>query len=200
MGYCDWGKESELLRIYHDEEWGVPTHDDQRLFEHLSLECMQCGLSWTLMLKKRDVLRECFAGFDYDRVAAFGETDVARILATKGMIRSERKVRAIINNAQAYQRVREEFGTFDAYLWGYTDGKTILYEGHDTGYVPAQNGLSRRIAADLRRRGFKYVGPVTIYSHLQACGLICDHSADCPCRERIIAAHPTVSLPRDDES
>ena len=199
MGYCDWAGGSELLRAYHDGEWGVPVHDDARLFEHLSLECMQCGLSWSLMLRKRDVLRACFAGFDYDRVAAFGDADVARILGTEGMIRSERKVRAIVGNARAFQRVREEFGSFDAYQWGYTDGRTILYDGHESGEVPAQNGLSRRMSADLRSRGFRYVGPVTTYAHLQATGVICDHDAGCPCRERIVRECPTMRLPRDDE-
>lgn len=133
MSYCDWGTTDELCLRYHDEEWGVPLHDDRGQFKFLSLEVMQCGLNWTMMLHKREVLRACFAGFDYDAVAAFGPEDVERILETPGMIRSRRKVEAIINNARCFRQVREEFGSFDAYLWGFSDGKTILYNKHADG-------------------------------------------------------------------
>jgi len=124
---------------------------------------------------------------------------VARIMATDGMIRSERKIRAVIENARRYQAVRAEFGSFCDYLWRFTDGRTILYEGHAEGRVPAKNALSERIAADLKARGFKYVGGVTVYSHMQACGLINDHGGDCPCYARINAMADTVALPRDGE-
>lgn len=199
MGACDWALASEALRTYHDREWGVPVHDDRQMFEHLTLECLQCGLSWALMLRKREVFREYLAKFDYDAIAAFDESDVRRILATEGMLRSERKVRAIIDNARCYQRVRREFGSFCDYLWAYSDGRAILYDGHGEGVVPVSNGLSARIATDLKRRGFTYVGPITVYSHLQACGLINDHGADCPCREAITASHPTVRMSPDRE-
>ena len=126
MSYCDWDTTDELCLRYHDEEWGVPLHDDRGQFEFLSLEVMQCGLNWTMMLHKREVFRACFAGFDYDAVAAFGPDDVERILETPGMIRSRRKVEAIVGNARCFQHVRAEFGSFDAYLWGFSDGKTIL--------------------------------------------------------------------------
>ena len=122
-----------------------------------------------------------------------------RILNTEGMIRSPRKVNAIINNARCYQKVREEFGTFCDYIWSYSDGKTILYQGHDAGRIPVSNGLSARISKDLKKRGFKYVGPVTIYSHLQACGIINDHDKDCPCRKKILDGYPTVVRRRDEE-
>lgn len=199
MGFCAWADINERNRIYHDTEWGIPVHDDRHMFEHLFLECMQCGLSWDLMLKKREIFRACFDNFDYDKIAAYTETDVERILATEGMIRSPRKVRAIISNAQCYQRIREEFGSFCTYLWGYTDGKTILYNGHGKGAIPVSNGLSERISKDLKKRGFKYVGPVTIYSHLQACGIVNDHDASCPCFEKINKAHPTIVKRRDKE-
>lgn len=199
MGYCGWADTDPLDKVYHDTEWGIPEHDDRHMFEHLTLECMQCGLSWALMLKKREIFRKCFDNFDYDRIADYNEADVERILNTEGMIRSPRKVNAIINNARCYQKVRDEFGTFCDYIWSYSDGKTILYQGHDAGRIPVSNGLSARISKDLKKRGFKYVGPVTIYSHLQACGIINDHDKDCPCRKKILDGYPTVVRRRDEE-
>ena len=199
MGYCDWAGINARNRIYHDAEWGVPVHDERRMFEHLTLECLQCGLSWDLMLKKREIFRACFAGFDYDAVAAFNDADMDRILRTEGMLRAPRKVRAVIDNARCCQALREEFGGLCDYFWSFTGGRTILYQGHDKGAVPVSNGLSERISRDLKRRGFRYVGPVTIYSHLQACGVINDHDALCPCREAINGAHPTVRKRRDNE-
>ena len=199
MGYCGWANTDPLDKVYHDTEWGIPVHDDRHMFEHLTLECMQCGLSWVLMLKKREIFRKCFDNFDYDRIADYNEADVERILNTEGMIRSPRKVNAIINNARCYQKVRDEFGTFCDYIWSYSDGKTILYQGHDAGRIPVSNGLSARISKNLKKRGFKYVGPVTIYSHLQACGIINDHDKDCPCRKKILDGYPTVVRRRDEE-
>ncbi len=199
MSSCEWGTVSEMYRAYHDGEWGVPVHDDRRMFEHLMLECMQCGLSWTLMLKKREIFRACFADFDYDRIAGFGDPDVDRILNTDGMIRSPRKIRAVIQNARAYRKVREEFGSFCSYLWAYTDRKVILYGGHGDGRVPVSNGLSARISKDLKKRGFTYVGPVTVYSHLQACGIVCDHGNECPCYHKIVRENPTADLAPDEE-
>ena len=199
MGNCDWASASERDRVYHDTEWGVPVHDERQMFEHLTLECLQCGLSWSLMLRKREIFRQCFANFDYDRIAAFTEDDVERILNTEGMLKAERKVRAVINNARCCQKLREDFGGFCAYLWAYTDGRTVLYKGHAQGKVPVSNGLSDRISRDLKKRGFQYIGAVTIYSHLQACGLINDHADDCPCFRRINERSPTVCLEPDQE-
>ena len=199
MGHCDWALSDERNRKYHDTEWGVPVHDDRQMFEHLTLECLQCGLSWSLMMKKREFFRRCFENFDYEKIAAYDQEDVRRILGTEGMLKSERKIRAVIGNARCYREIREEFGSFCAYLWNYTDGKTILYAGHAEGKIPVSNGLSDRISRDLKKRGFKFVGAVTIYSHLQACGLINDHAADCPCFHRITETYPTVNLPPDGE-
>ncbi len=199
MGHCDWALTNDTMRAYHDNEWGVPVHDDRQMFEHLTLECLQCGLSWGLMMKKREIFRKCFDNFEYDKIAAYGEEDVQRILNTPGMLRSERKVRAVIHNAQCYQIVRAEFGSFCAYLWGYTGGKTVLYDGHAESKIPVSNGLSDEISRDLKKRGFKFVGAVTIYSHLQACGIINDHASDCPCYVRINDANPTVNLKPDRE-
>jgi DNA-3-methyladenine glycosylase I len=151
------------------------------------------------MLKKREIFRQCFDNFDYDRIAAYDDGDVERILSTEGMIRSARKVQAIINNARCYREVREEYGSFCDYIWGFSGGKTILYNGHDDGPIPVSNGLSDRISKDLKKRGFKYVGAITIYSHLQACGIINDHDKDCPCGQRINEAYPTIRKRRDHE-
>ena len=199
MDCCDWADLNENNRSYHDEEWGVPVHDDRLMFEHLTLECLQCGLSWDLMLKKRQIFRQCFDGFDFDRVAAYTESDVERILAAEGMIRSPRKVRAIINNARCFQTIRREFGSFCSYLWAFSEGKTIIYQGHGNGRLPVSNGLSARVSRDLKRRGFRYIGPINIYSHLQACGVINDHSQDCPYFSRINDMTPTVVKRRDRE-
>ena len=192
MSYCNWEHTSEANIRYHDEEWGVPVHDDRRQFEHLMMEVMQCGLNWNMMINKREIFRSCFDGFDFDKVAEYGEEDIERILSTEGMIRSRRKIEAVINNARCFKRIREEFGSFEAYLWGYSGGKTILYDKHAEGYIPVSNGLSEKISRDLRKRGFKYVGPVTIYSHLQSSGVINDHDKDCPCYKKINDNYPTV--------
>ena len=196
MAYCNWDTTSELNKRYHDTEWGVPLHDDRGQFEFLMMEVMQCGLSWDLMIRKREIFRACFDGFDYDKIAAYGEADIARIMDTEGMIRSRRKIEAVIRNARCFQKIREEFGTFSEYLWAYSGGKTILYNRHRDGYIPVSNGLSERISKDLKKRGFSFLGPVTVYSHLQACGIICDHGSDCPCYRRIVENYPTVTKRR----
>lgn len=199
MGYCEWASTDPLNTQYHDREWGIPVHDDRHMFEHLTLENLQCGLSWLLVLRKREIFRTCFDNFDYDKIAAYNDDDVARILNTEGMIRSPRKIRAIISNAQCCQKVRDEFGSLCDYFWRFTDGRTILYQGHAKGPIPVSNGLSAQISRDLKKRGFKYVGPVTIYSHLQACGIINDHDAACPRRQKIVDEHPTVTKRKDKE-
>ena len=142
MSSCDWGFTFEAMRAYHDTEWGVPVHDDRAMFEHLMMEAMQCGLSWSLMIKKREIFRACFDGFDYDRIAAYTEADVDRILNAEGMIRSRRKIEAVINNARCFQRIRREHGSFCDWLWAHSGGKTILYMGHENGSLPVSNGLS----------------------------------------------------------
>lgn len=201
MGHCEWVFASKSDRYYHDHEWGIPVHnDDRQMFEHLTLECLQCGLSWGLMMKKREIFRRCFENFEYDRIAAYGEDDVQRIIDTEGMLKSERKIRAVINNARCYQKIREEFGSFCKYLWAYTDGKTLLYDGHADGEVPASNGLSGQISKDMKKRGFKFIGPVTVYSHLQTCGIINDHAGDCPCYKKINEAYPTIKMKPDHET
>ena len=183
--------------MYHDVEWGLPVLEDRRQFEYLMMEVMQCGLNWDLMMKKREIFRRCFDRFDFDKIAGYCEADVARILATDDMIRSRRKVEAVIHNAQCFKRLREEFGTFSAWIWSFTDGKTVLYDRHGDGLIPASNGLSERVSAELRKRGLKYLGPVTVYSHLQACGVINDHGRDCPRYAVVNAANETIRKRRD---
>ncbi len=199
MSYCAWSRGNTLLENYHDTEWGVPVKDDRVQFEYLMLEAMQCGLSWMLMLKKREIFRACFDGFDAKKVADYTETDVERILGTEGMIRFAPKIRAVIGNARHFLEIAEEFGSFWNYLCSFAGEKTILYDGHADGYIPASNGLSDRIAADLKKRGFKYLGSITVYSHLQSCGIINDHGRNCPCYARINSSFPTVHLPAETE-
>ena len=194
---CSWPT-TPLYQAYHDYEWGRPTHDDQRQFEHLCLESLQCGLSWLTILNKRDIIRQCFDYFDVDAVAKYTETDIERIMSAEGMLKSCKKIEAIINNAQAFQRIQDEFGSFCEYIWAFTNHKTLIYKGHSEGRVPAKNELSTRISKDLKKRGFKFVGPVTIYSHLQASGLINDHGKDCPCFNEINEANPVVYMTIDD--
>jgi DNA-3-methyladenine glycosylase I len=199
MQRCNWGNVSEKMIHYHDEEWGVPVHDDKTHFEYLMLEVLQCGLSWTLMIEKREIFRACFDDFDYEKIAKYTEQDVERILAYPGMIKSAGKVKAIISNASCFMSVRDEFGNFDNYLWKHSGGKTILYMGHQKGNIPAQNGLSGKISKDLKKRGFKYLGPVVVYSHLQACGIINDHTEDCFRYGVINEMTETVRKRRDNE-
>ena len=191
MARCEWG-EYEVNKKYHDEEWGVPLHDDRGQFEFLMMEVMQCGLSWGLMMKKREIFRSCFDNFEYEKIASYDENDIKRILNTEGMIRSRRKIEAIIHNAQCFMKICDEYGSFSDWLWAYSEGKTILYNKHEKGEIPVSNGLSDKISKDLKKRGFKYLGSITVYSHLQACGIINDHGDECPCYEYINKNYPTV--------
>ena len=194
MERCPWCLGNEKMIRYHDEEWGVPVHDDRKQFEFLMMEVMQCGLNWNMMIQKREIFRECFDNFDFDKVSAYDETDIERIMDTEGMIRSRRKIEAVIHNAQCFQKIRAEFGSFSDYIWGFTKGKTYLYMGHQKGTVPARNGLSDRISADLKKRGLKYMGSVTVYSHLQACGIINDHCEGCFRYQELISCTDTLTF------
>lgn len=197
---CPWGASNDLLRRYHDEEWGVPLYDDNRQFEFLMMEVMQCGLNWNMMLKKRDVFRSCFDDFDFETVAQYGEKDIERIMNTPGMIHSPRKIAAVIHNAQCFLKIRDEFGSFSSYIWGFTKGKTYLYSGHQKGNLPAKNALSDTVSKDLKKRGLKYMGSVTVYSHLQACGIINDHCNTCYRFEELIKISDCVNKRKDGEA
>lgn len=199
MSYCDWENTSKLNIKYHDEEWGVPIYDDRAQFEYLMMEVMQCGLNWNMMINKREIFRSCFDNFDYNLISKYDENDIERIMNTEGMIKSRRKIEAIINNAKCFLEIRREFESFSNYLWNYSGGKTILYENHELGYIPTSNGLSDRISKDLKKRGFKFLGSITIYSHLQAAGIINDHDKNCPRYEFINSNYPTIKKKRDFE-
>ena len=199
MERCPWCMCNEKMIRYHDEEWGVPVHDDRKQFEFLMMEVMQCGLNWNMMIQKREIFRQCFDNFDFDKVAAYGEEDIERILDTEGMIRSRRKTEAVIHNARCFQKIRDEFGSFSDYIWGFTEGKTYLYTGHQRGEMPARNGLSDRISADLKKRGLKYMGSITLYVYLLACGIINDHLETCFRYQELLDITDAVRKRRDKE-
>lgn len=178
MNRCEWATTDPLLQKYHDEEWGIPVHDDREHYMYMLMESMSCGLSWLLMLKKREVFRACFANFNYEKVARFTSNDVERIMNTANMIRSQRKIEGMIANARAFIKVREEFGTFDNYIWRFSKGETKVYSSHKN-KTCVSNALSDRVSSDLKKRGFKYIGTVITYSHLQAIGMIDDHQENC---------------------
>lgn len=187
---CAWCRDGGFNETYHDNEWGLPLHDDRKQFEFLMLEVMQCGLSWTLMLKKRETFRKCFDNFNYEKIACYDEAKIQNIMETPDMIKSIRKIRAVVGNAKAFIIIREEFGSFDRFLWNYSGGRTLIYRSHQSNWV-ARNELSDEIAKELKKRGFKFLGSVTIYAHLQACGIINDHEERC-FMYREIAEHNPV--------
>lgn len=187
MNRCKWCCDGGIAQKYHDEEWGIPLHDDKRHFEYLLLEVMQCGLSWMLMLKKREIFRECFKDFEVKAVAQLSEADIEQMLQAEGMIKSRRKIDAIINNAKCFLAVIEEFGSFDTYIWSFSDNQTLVYRKHHEGENETRNELSDLLSKDLKKRGFKYLGSITVYSHLQACGIINDHEPECWMYEEIIS-------------
>ncbi len=177
---CAWVPANDpLYQAYHDQEWGVPIHDDRLLFEFLLLEGFQAGLSWRTILMKRDNFRRAFDGFDPHRIAAYDEEKIAALLNDAGVIRNRLKVRAAVTNAQAFLRTQAEFGSFDAYMWAFVDGRPIVNAWRSLSEVPARSPVSDRISKDLVQRGFKFVGSTIIYAHLQATGLVNDHTIDC---------------------
>ena len=177
---CGWSTGvSERERIYHDTEWGVPTYDDQTLFEFLLLEGAQAGLSWRTILDKRDGYRRAFADFDPVRVARFTDKRVAKLLDDTGIVRNRLKVNSAVTNARAFLEVAAEYGTFADYVWGFVDGKPLVNKWKTTAKVPAQTPLSDRLSKDLKRRGFKFVGSTIMYSFMQATGMINDHLVTC---------------------
>ena len=169
---------SELYLAYHDQEWGRPEHDDQKLFEMLILEGFQAGLSWITILKKREAFRKAFGGFDPAIVSRYGPEKLEDLMADPGIVRNRRKIEAAVTNAAAFLEIQKEFGSFDRYLWGFTQGQVIL---NTDDQVRASSELSDRISADLKRRGMKFVGTVIIYSFLQAVGVVNDHETGCWC-------------------
>ena len=178
MQRCGWAK-TEIYETYHDTEWGVPLHDDRMLFEFLVLEGAQAGLSWLTILKKRANYRQAFGGFDPAKVARYGAKDVKRLLGDAGIVRNRLKVASAVENAKAFLRVQEEFGTFDQYIWGFVDGQPIVNKWRELKQIPPRSELSDKISKDLKGRGFKFVGSTIVYAHMQATGMVNDHLVDC---------------------
>lgn len=176
---CAWAASDPLLRGYHDEEWGVPLHDDTRLFEMLTLEGFQAGLSWLTVLRKRDAFRRAFGGFDPVRVAAFDGGDLTRLEGDAGIIRNRAKIRAAVGNAGAFLRVQGERGSFDAYAWAFVGGAPLVHRPASSAEVPAASPESRAFSRDLKRRGFAFVGPTVVYAFMQATGMVMDHTVAC---------------------
>jgi DNA-3-methyladenine glycosylase I len=177
---CHWAPVTDPLYLrYHDEEWGVPVHDDRRLFEFLILEGAQAGLSWRTVLYKRENYRAAFDHFDAEKIARYGEAKIAKLLNNEGIIRNKLKIRSAILNAKAFLKVREEFGTFDAYLWRFVNGRPIINHLKSMKEIPAKTKISDAMSKDLLQRGFKFVGSTICYAHMQAVGMVNDHLVTC---------------------
>ena len=177
---CEWAGSDPLYIDYHDREWGVPVHDDRLLFEFLVLEGAQAGLSWITILKKRDRYRQVFDGFDPEKVARFDEKRVAELLADPGIVRNRLKVNGAVKNARAFLETAREFGSFDAYLWRFVEGKPIQNRWRSLAEIPAETEISRAMSKDLKKRGFTFVGPTICYALMQAVGMVNDHVVTCP--------------------
>lgn len=176
---CEWGTSNELMIRYHDEEWGVPLHDDQKLFEFFVLEGFQAGLSWQIVLNKRENFRKAFDQFNPEKVANYDEQKIQSLVQDASIIRNKQKIAATVNNAQRVLEIQKEFGSFDKYIWGYVDYQPIQNKFTSLKELPAKTPLSDKISADLKKRGFKFVGSTVIYAHMQATGMVNDHVTDC---------------------
>ena len=176
---CPWGTGDPLYLAYHDTEWGVPIHDDRRLFELLNLEGAQAGLAWITILRKRDGYRQAFDGWDPERIAAYGPDDEARLLGDPGIVRNRAKIRSVIGNARAYLAMTDTPGAFDRHLCAFVDGAPIQNRWTSLGSVPAETDASKAMSRDLKKRGFSFVGPTIVYAFMQSAGLVNDHVVSC---------------------
>jgi DNA-3-methyladenine glycosylase I len=176
---CDWANTHPLLASYHDREWGTPIHDDDRLFEMLSLDCFQAGLSWLTILKKREAFLEAFAHFHIEKVAAFGRPKVDALMQNPGIVRNRLKIPAVIDNAGIILKLREEFGSFSAYIWQFSEGRTIQNHWESQRDIPATSALSDRMCADMKKRGFRFTGSTICYAFMQSIGMVNDHLVTC---------------------
>ncbi|MCL6220482.1 DNA-3-methyladenine glycosylase I [Zunongwangia pacifica] len=176
---CGWCLGDPLYEAYHDEEWGVPVHDEQKLFEFLILETFQAGLSWITILRKRENFREAFDHFDYKKVAKYSEEKIQELLQNPGIIRNKLKVRSAVTNAQLFMKIQDEFGSFDHYIWSFVDHKPIQNKVENYKEAPATTEISDRLSKDLKKRGFKFVGSTVVYAHMQATGMVNDHEVSC---------------------
>jgi len=176
---CPWCGTDPLYMAYHDREWGVPVHDETRHFEFLLLETMQAGLSWLIILKKRENFRKAFDGFDYRKVAFYKEKKIQKLMENPGIIRNRKKIEAAVSNAHCFMAVQKEFGSFDRYIWNFVKHRQMQNHWKNLGEIPPRTALSDRISRDMKERGFKFAGSTIVYSHMQAIGLVNDHLADC---------------------
>jgi DNA-3-methyladenine glycosylase I len=183
MQRCSWAESSEAVRQYHDKEWGVPSHDDRYLFEMLILEGAQAGLSWSIVLSKRDNYRQAFDGFDPQRIAGYDEAKLASLLDNPGIVRNRLKLSSTVSNARSFQLVQDQYGTFADYLWEWVDNTPIVNRPGTTAELATRTELSDRVSKDLKRRGFRFLGSTIAYSYLQAVGLVNDHVSTCPQRD-----------------
>jgi len=179
LNRCEWCLKDELYVRYHDEEWGLPVHEEQKLFEFLILEGAQAGLSWLTILRKRAAYREAFDGFDPQIIAGYGPEKLHELINNKGIIRNKLKIDAVVKNARAFLTIQEKLGSFDRYIWDFTDGKTIQNRFERLKDIPAETEISRIISKDMKKRGFLFVGPTIIYAHMQATGMVNDHLIGC---------------------
>ena len=179
MRRCPWCERSDIERVYHDDEWGVPVFSDEKQFEFLVLESAQAGLSWLTVLRKRENYRRLYDGFDPEKVAAYGEEKIRELMSDSGIIRNRKKIEASINNAARFLEIRDEFGSFSDYLWGFTGGVPVVTAWEELSEIPASTELSVTVSRDLKKRGFRFMGPVIVYSHLQATGVVNDHLVSC---------------------
>lgn len=176
---CEWCGDDPLYMAYHDEEWGVPTHDDRRLFEMLILEGAQAGLSWITILRKRENYRAAFDNFDAEKIAHYDEAKIAELLANPGIVRNKLKVRVAVSGARAFLDIREEYGSFDAFIWQFVEGRPIVNKYQTLSDIPPETDASRAMSKALKQRGFNFVGPTICYAFMQACGMMNDHIVDC---------------------
>lgn len=176
---CKWAGKDPLYMEYHDNEWGVPLYDDAKLFEFLILETFQAGLSWITILRKRENFRKAFDGFDYKKIANYDDSKFDELLLNAGIVRNKLKIKATISNAVAFMEIQKEFGSFSKYIWSFTNGNPIKNSWKAMEEVPPNTPLSDTISKDLKKRGFKFVGTTVIYAHMQATGMVNDHTTDC---------------------
>ena len=179
MRRCPWCERSDLERTYHDEEWGVPVFSDEKQFEFLVLESAQAGLSWLTVLRKRENYGRLYDGFDPEKVALYGEEKIRELMSDSGIIRNRKKIEASINNAARFLEIRDEFGSFSDYLWGFTGGVPVTNAWEELSEIPASTELSVTVSRDLKKRGFRFMGPTIVYAHLQATGVVNDHLVSC---------------------
>jgi DNA-3-methyladenine glycosylase I len=179
MNRCDWCKSDELYIKYHDEEWGVPVHDDKKHFEFLLRESAQSGLSWITILRKRENYRKAYDNFDPEKVACYDEEKIEELLTNPGIIRNKKKIQSSITNARRFIEIQREFGSFDKYIWNFVNWRPVINSYQDISEIPATSDLSDLISKDLKKRGFKFLGSITVYAHLQATGIVNDHIDSC---------------------